>query len=600
MATRPSLSITLPRNFTFHYNDNDVPTTPAPQTKQPDSQYVVGPPPPPRQTFKVRRRKLPTAPPRDIIAEIHSDSLPTIEMTESDINMEGPCDPEYMPGYLAPQLMRPSFISPPRTPLNQMATSFPEIKSHQWSGDRSRAFNDIESDDTVQPASPSFSDSSVSSFSGSLRSVPSFENFHANSSSPDSEPSDPFRFPDIRSSRPILSPQTFQTSPSAKRAKTEKEARWTPEMDHHLWLTYQKYIEDPELTPFKMLPGTAPPLGVCGKVAREAKHSWKGMKHAKSRPSILQRNDLTRDRFRTWSHWPCTESGTRKRLRKLCKQSPSLSAHYQRLITTRSPSPFESSSSSPRLRSDLHPPAFLDVDQTRPKLSSSSSQPIVGRIGRSQAHQKSQSLQLAIGGNDGQNNHHMSLYFNSPPRSKHFNSFSHSRGGSFVVPPPPASSSLDSPVEFNEGITSRKSLKRRHNMDDHSQSNSLENLFNQVPNISRPKRDRSFSLGAVFDSTRKLSLTFEGRDIPEEESADIEPMMKPNKGLRLMHDPVRLGSPFAGSIYSSSTCPRNFTPFGSGSSFARPNLSLEGRFRELAAQNLRQANDNNSDHAQHC
>ena len=54
--------------------------------------------------------------------------------------------------------------------------------------------------------------------------------------------------------------------------------------------------------------------------------------------------------------WP-KDAPTRKRLRELCTRRPSISAHYQRMLRTRSPSPFDTSSPATATATANPPPA---------------------------------------------------------------------------------------------------------------------------------------------------------------------------------------------------------------------------------------------------
>ena len=63
-----------------------------------------------------------------------------------------------------------------------------------------------------------------------------------------------------------------------QRGHRSKHVNWTDETDNHLWKTYTLYRHDPTVTPFFVQPGGVPPLGVCCRVAREAKRSWRGQK----------------------------------------------------------------------------------------------------------------------------------------------------------------------------------------------------------------------------------------------------------------------------------------------------------------------------------
>src|SRR3978361_1638958 len=86
--SRPSLSITLPPSFEFHYNDGQMPKTP---DQQEESQLPLNPPPPPRpHAFKVRRKRA-TIPEFQESEPLMSDTvIPTIEMSEAASVMSSP------------------------------------------------------------------------------------------------------------------------------------------------------------------------------------------------------------------------------------------------------------------------------------------------------------------------------------------------------------------------------------------------------------------------------------------------------------------------------------------------------------------------------
>jgi hypothetical protein len=180
--------------------------------------------------------------------------------------------------------------------------------------------------------------------------------------------------PDIDSHNPF-SPTKFNIIPDTPSRRGKKirldtmmpkhNLVWTVEMDNHLFNVYQMYLGDPTVTPFKTVPGSIPPTGVCHRVARRAKMTWR--KASRIPTPIVQRyklRDVMDDRNAFWrdktpelndfmrvrddspngsndgrGRWP-SESSTRKRLKQLCKQKFTISAHYQRLRESRSPSPF--------------------------------------------------------------------------------------------------------------------------------------------------------------------------------------------------------------------------------------------------------------------
>ena len=109
-----------------------------------------------------------------------------------------------------------------------------------------------------------------------------------------------------------------------------RDEEWTDEMDGHLWRTYMDYQNDPTVTPFHLPPGGVPPLGVCHRVARVAKSTFKGLKagvrargpvtpvKGETKPPIGNKADLMRKA--SLLKWPASESATRKRLMVLCRR----------------------------------------------------------------------------------------------------------------------------------------------------------------------------------------------------------------------------------------------------------------------------------------
>ncbi|THZ16086.1 hypothetical protein D6C89_09423 [Aureobasidium pullulans] len=449
---KPSVSITLPRDFKFSYDNNDEPQTPARPSTAVDS-FDLEPPAVPKQTFKLRRR------PRDQHTGAMDEApiLPSVEINESTEPAHYSFDHHMSTaGYLAPRPGHLRLNSPPKTPASQVTSyNIETTDATEWS-----MFHPIHLSDIIQrpsSASSTFSDSSATSDGSSFDSKSSFD--AGSCTSPESELGDPFAFFERKSGAPgAMTPSSGL--PNAKRVKTMRHAHFTPEMDNHLWFTYMTYVQDPRVTPFKMLPGTSPPLGVCHRVAREAKATWRGnrlthapygiprisIQRADSPDTVCQPDAMDQSTpTAPYSHnpvalkWPRSEGAARRRLRELCKRKPSLSAHYMRLLRTRSPSPFESSSSV-SASSSPNQPAVPVAQPPTPQPSSFSSRDLnvslaeatapsmqpdgplaqlhkrtpqppmapqqrrgsdwyarIGRSGARAAHQKSQSLQLGLG-----------------------------------------------------------------------------------------------------------------------------------------------------------------------------------------------------------
>ncbi|CAK3907725.1 Hypothetical predicted protein [Lecanosticta acicola] len=599
-SSRPSLSIALPASLDFHYTDGHMPKTP--EAQQDEQQPAVDPPPPPRpQPFKVKRKRVSSAPFADPMADTMADTtvIPTIEMSEVAADISSPTLHPTSAHLLSPIPMSASLsraVTPPRTPAPKLHPTFSQLESpaQEW--------------DLINTSRPaferagsvcsSFSDSSVSSYGSSDFSLPT-----GGYDSPASEAPDPFTDDFTRKQHlpPTLlqSPMQPDGAPKSKRVKTRRDVKWTPQMDDHLWLTFMSYISDPAKTPFKMLPGSTPPMGVCDQVSSKAKRTWRPRKAVPVTPgpadTLLETNDRQRegspDTLRPSSlqsvqpRWP-KAAATRRRLRELCTRRPSISAHYQRMLRTRSPSPFETSSPGSQQPEPASAFSGLDmvmslVTSTAPsmqpdgmlaQLSSDNTPPPppqrvqrptrpegwFDRIPRSKAHQKSASLQseLKLSIQD--------MAFHGPDSlASPFDADSASSRSHLLHSMAQTKSlgrtefngrSLDSPVEFKVGApTDRRSRKRRFRSDEEKPRRPpLEDVFGP-PVQSGIMRNRGFSVGAVR-ATDNLTKLFTPPSInvdhvmsdASEGPSNVEdvPMGSRSAPRRLAEPVPRLGSPF--------------------------------------------------------
>ncbi|MCJ1405985.1 hypothetical protein MMC19_000050 [Ptychographa xylographoides] len=361
---KPQLSITLPRNFVFHHTE-ELPKTPEREVAL-EPQELPQPVSPP--VYRIRRRTRPSVvlsgvfTTTDEMRGTEDVPIPTIEI---------PCanEPEQLAmrtentepakGYLAPFHSTRSQAAP-RTPSVQR-----QVFGGNWNGDDQNLGDSI-----TRPMSACsiLSDSSDDSWASS-EDCPSLG---GSCTSPESESGDSFSFSPVKKGKAKLLSALAQESPTAvkgKKAKSKaKPVRWTTEMDNHLWNVYMVYLQDPTVTPFKMLPGSPPPLGVCHRVTREARRTWRGGKvsaqekaparsdhnvpiHREESPDTIkaERSGSSTPTFKVLPSlpvWPKSGPATRRRLRELCKRKATISPHYQRLLQSRSPSPFTSTSRS--------------------------------------------------------------------------------------------------------------------------------------------------------------------------------------------------------------------------------------------------------------
>lgn len=353
MAHRQSgLSRTLPKDFTFNTADLNEPQTP----KQPAIEPKV-PPPPHHSTCRFQRPRINifTEPSREYLGIGSSDfALPSIEFPQESASSSRrfPPEEEWTPSN---RLRVPAIgvRSAPKTPPAQIRTTQSDApEDSNWTTEQIREY-----DNSVRrplSACSNASDSSVSSC-GTFNSQPSFG---GSCTSPESDIQDPFITHAESTRKQLLKSPSKPGNSGGKSLGARAETRWTPEMDNHLWNTYQIYLQDPTITPFKMVPGSIPPLGVSHRVAREAKRNWPKAKTASFQSklsrqqfgdSLSVRNEgpIKMASYRSGSitptarsTWPRSESSTRRRLKELCKRKFSIAPHYQRLLQSRSPSPF--------------------------------------------------------------------------------------------------------------------------------------------------------------------------------------------------------------------------------------------------------------------
>lgn len=360
------LSCTLPKDFTFSSVDASAPKTP----EHPFTELEM-PPPPRHSSCRIGEPRLrgqvnlftSTEGEPNIFDLTRADvPLPSIEFPPSSEVSEPEQPPnEPVTSHLlqVPSSRRMAFKTPPAqiqtTPFN-----FPETTP--WSSDDAQEIGS--SIERPGSACSRASDSSVSSVE-TFMTQPSLGG--GSCTSLESDLHDPFDSHPADANKFLLeSPSRPTTTRGRSVELPRKKSRWTAEMDNHLWNTYQRYLQDPTITPFKTLPGSLPPLGISHKVAREAKKTWARVKPKGQQPIHSSRPHATdadrsaapakedgasagnRSGSRTPTakvepvkpRWPRSEAATRRRLKFLCKRKLSIAPHYQRLLQSRSPSPF--------------------------------------------------------------------------------------------------------------------------------------------------------------------------------------------------------------------------------------------------------------------
>ncbi|KAK2596190.1 hypothetical protein QQS21_006395 [Conoideocrella luteorostrata] len=319
--------------------------SPAPKTPEPTNEGQVQPPSPPRLRFRLRRRTASelNAPTSQFLASVAAADIPIPSIEEPQVY-----DDEDMLSIdypvittldriddvaLSAQSSRGRAFSPPKTPAPGLAPSLSPKQFPDWSIDS--AFSSLESTPEYESSRPSTARSTQTSSSLFSQSSFTSEDFLSQCVSPESEHNERFGH--------FLAPddaaKTIKPSvPSTKSAKSRR-APWTKAMSQHLWSTYMTYLQDPKVTPFRVGKSGIPPSGVCMRVAREAKRSWKGSRTTTKPDHKSGSSTPTAEFSSPYILWPHTCAATRGHLRELCKaHNASTTRHIQYL--SNSPTPF--------------------------------------------------------------------------------------------------------------------------------------------------------------------------------------------------------------------------------------------------------------------
>ncbi|RDW93725.1 uncharacterized protein DSM5745_01047 [Aspergillus mulundensis] len=361
MADRQhGLSRTLPKDFTYPSAE--------PRTPERASIQLDAPPPPPRHSgSRLRPSRVRSG--TDLFAQVSHDfpfssvapdkPLPSIEFPPArdapSLGYETGVPPD---GHLlAPPRARVALKTPPA----QIRPDPIEAESSRsWS-----TWNPQASGDEIRRPSSACSNASDSSVS-SIETFSSRQSVGGSCTSAESDHYDPFFHIEL-TPKHTADTSPLPANPQKKHCKqTKTKERWTLDMDNHLWNTYQLYIQDPTITPFKMTPGSIPPLGVTHRVARQAKRTWerkstrldKQFTSAETSPRSGETTPTARDHAPKPS-WLKSEASTRRRLKYLSKRKFSIAPHYQRMMQSRSPEPFPDLFSRP---SDAPPAVSVPVN----------------------------------------------------------------------------------------------------------------------------------------------------------------------------------------------------------------------------------------------
>lgn len=338
MSALHSGAATVPRGFRYQ-GDRD-PKTPEPFTAADDGSQ---PPSPPRPRFKIKRRHASqlTAPTQQFLASVAAADvpIPSIEVAEPEGDSE-----EHMQstGYFpVPQLRAAEDALacrkvreaqfPPKTPEPETAPSLSMHHYPDWTIDST--YSSDESSPECESSRPSTARSTHTS--ASLFSRISFTSEDAQCMSPE------YDSRDTQSQTCDEASESLPGNLSGPKPKGKfRKAPWTRAMTDHLWSTYLMYCHDPKVTPFRTGRNGIPPHGVCVRVSREVKRSWKGSRTHLTVGDKSGSSTPTAESSSAFIQWPHTSAATRARLRELCRGKGTSSSARTHQYFTHSPTPF--------------------------------------------------------------------------------------------------------------------------------------------------------------------------------------------------------------------------------------------------------------------
>lgn len=392
---------TLPRGF--RCPDLEAPRTPEPFPQTDDVQI----PSPPKPRLKLRRRVVSqlTAPTQHFLASVAAADVPIPSIEEpqiapDDYDMNGTCpfpdfrcdDDEVDMNFLRPQGRG---LPAPKTPVPELESSLPVPQYPNWTID---SISSVES-----TPEPDYESSRPSTSRSTQTSASLFSRF---SQASDDDHYDHFG-DEIQEDKDHHLVPVEENAPAQERSGPRGKARkapWTKAMSDHLWSTFMLYLQDPKVTPFRMGKSCIPPEGVCSRVAREAKRSWKGSKAISKAGSASEGRKSgsatpTADSAGTFIQWPHTCAATRAHLRDMCKSKAGSRANKYR-FTSRHITPFTQSTSRQWNRQSAAPgrsPApFTTQDMSMSlALSTSESMQPNGPLAQLAAHNPSEPAELS-------------------------------------------------------------------------------------------------------------------------------------------------------------------------------------------------------------
>ena len=338
--SQQSGSATLPRGFRF-----ETPSTPEPFSGNGEADV----PAPPRARLRLKRRVVSnfTAPTQHFLASVAAADVPVPSIEEpepepefKDFDMVGIAIRDGDSDFLMPP-SGGTQISPPKTPAPASAfvPSLSPRRYPNWTVD-SAVSSSVESTPEYESSRPSTSRSTLTDSSLFSRFSHGYDDDN-DCEIPEAGGNDKY----------LLVPDEISAAPRVAAPKGKAKARkapWTKAMSDHLWSTFMLYLQDPKVTPVRMGKSCIPPHGVCLRVAREAKRSWKGAKgfSKAANPEEGKKSGSTTPTAvssGTFIQWPHTCAATRAHMRELCKSKAASGTQNNRFLS-RSATPFHQAS----------------------------------------------------------------------------------------------------------------------------------------------------------------------------------------------------------------------------------------------------------------
>ncbi|KAI1075079.1 hypothetical protein F5B20DRAFT_573693 [Whalleya microplaca] len=317
----------LPKALCYD-DERSGPKTPEPSASGIET-HLPSPPRPARLRLKRRHVSHMNAPTQHFLASVAAADMPIpsieAEVTPVDQEMIGNLPELHIDDFDGAEIyqhLHARAFSPPKTPAVELAPSLSGSKFPDWSIDSVWSSSDIESSPEYESSRPSTAFSTQTSTS--LFSQYSYATDDDGCRSPELEKAE---FPKL----------DLQIDADASRKEKRRKAPWTKAMSSHLWSTYLLYLQDPKVTPVRFGKSCIPPGGVCIRVAREAKRSWKGSKGQLAADTKSGSSTPTAESSKPYIQWPHTCAATRAHLRELCKLK---ATNHAGRYMSRSPTPF--------------------------------------------------------------------------------------------------------------------------------------------------------------------------------------------------------------------------------------------------------------------